>query len=139
VELIDTKNKILDDGDDVTIEPKKNSDDKNLKSIAWIEPHGSEATIDAPDMPQLALRIRGAETMGLKIKWKLNVEYKRSNGRVVAEDKILIPSAVGGGQQPWHEEALDGAVEIFNHATWLSELQQKGFFGGDAEFTYQLL
>ena len=139
VELIDTKNKILDDGDDVTIEPKRNSDDKNLKSIAWIEPHGSEATIDAPDMPQLALRVRGAETMGLKIKWKLSVEYKRSNGRVVAEDKVLIPSAVGGGQQPWHEEALDGAVEIFNHATWLSELQQKGFFGGDAELTYQLL
>jgi hypothetical protein len=30
-------------------------------------------------------------------------------------------------------------VKIFNHAGWISELQQRGFFGGEAELTYQLL
>jgi hypothetical protein len=36
-------------------------------------------------------------------------------------------------------EALDGAVEIYDNSKWKSELQQKGFFGGDAELTFQLL
>jgi hypothetical protein len=82
----------------VQITPKQNVDDKNVKSIAWIEPHGSETTTDAPDMPQPVLRLRGTETMGLKIKWKLKVEYTRPNGRIVAEDKVLVPVAAGGGQ-----------------------------------------
>lgn len=81
-------------------------------------------------MPQLALRFRGTETMGLKIKWKLKVEHKRRNGRVVTEDTVNLP---------WVEEALDGTVELFANTDWISQLQQKGFFGGEAELTYQLL
>ena len=147
VELVDTKDKVLDDlapqgttitaaMRDVNIELKKDAEDKNPKSIAWIDPHGNEDMVDAPDMPQLALRFRGTEQMSLKIKWKLKVEYKRPNGRTLNpnEDKIEIPDANG-----WVTEALDGAVEIYNNAKWKSELEQKGFFGGDAELTFQLL
>lgn len=130
VELIDSKNKILDDGDDGNIEPKATVDEKKYRSIAWIEPHGADDGSDAPDMPQLVLRFRGTETMGLKIKWKLKVEHKRRNGRVVAGDTV---------DMPWVEEALDGTVEIFNHSGWSAELNGKGFFGGEAELMYQLL
>ena len=74
--------------------------------------------------------------MGLKIKWKLKVEYKRPSGRALNpnEDKIGIPDASG-----WVTESLDGAVEIYDNAKWKSELQQKAFFGGDAELVFQLL
>jgi hypothetical protein len=106
VELIDTKDKVIDTpgvgvlekNRDVVIEPKKSDDDKNPSSIAWIEPHGSEDTADAPDMPQLVLRFSGTEQMGLKVKWKLKVEYKRPNGRTLNpnEDKIEILMPVVG-------------------------------------------
>lgn len=83
--------------------------------------------------------------MGLKVKWKLKVEYKRPNGRQLGEDTVKIPKA--GGQSDWKTEALDGAVEIFNHPDWSAEVGQqsdslqagRGFFGGDAELTWQLL
>lgn len=144
VELVDTKNRVLDDGDDVNIEPKATADEKKEKSIAWIEPHGAENTPDAPDMPQLALRFRGTETMGLKIKWKLAVKYNRPRGnqpnekKMKEEDEVYIPKK-GAQEQPWQEEALDGAVEIFDHAGWIAALVEKGFFGGEAELKYQLL
>ena len=76
-------------------------------------------------MPQLALRFRGMEALGLTIKWKLKVEHKRRNGRVVAEDTVSIPAAGDNEQQPWHEQTLNGAVEIFAHADWINALQQK--------------
>jgi hypothetical protein len=96
-------------------------------------------------MPQLALRLRGTEQMGLKIRWKLKVEYKRPSGRILPEDTVKIPAA--GGSSEWVTENLDGAVEIFDNADWISAVGQqsdplqagRGLFGGDAELTWQLL
>ena len=155
-ELVDTKDGVFDDlapqgttitdtMRDVSIEPKKDASDTNIKSTAWIEPHGANDGSNAPDMPQLALRLRGTEQMGLKIKWKLKVEYKRPSGRILPEDTVKIPTA--GGSSEWVTENLDGAVEIFNHANWIAAVGQqsdplqagRGFFGGDVEFTWQLL
>jgi hypothetical protein len=155
VDLIDTKDKILDDQApqgttitaairDVNIEPKATVDEQKEGSIAWIEPHGADDASNAPDMPQLVLRFRGAEQMGLKIKWKLEVIYSRPRGtnpdvsQMIGQDEIFIPKKVSG-TQPWKEESLDGAVEFFNHPDWIAELQDKGFFGGKAKLTYQLL
>ena len=155
VELVDTKDKVFDDlapqgttitaaMRDVNIEPKKDADDKNPKSIAWIDPHGSEGTVDAPDMPQLALRFRGTEQMSIKIKWKLEVIYDRPRGnspdeqRIKEQDEVFIPKK-SEGSQPWKEEVLTGAVKFFDHPDWNTELQEKGFFGGEAKLTYQLL
>ena len=129
---------------DVTIEPKATVDEQNERSIAWIEPHGADDGSNAPDMPQLALRFQGTEQMGLKIKWKLEVIYNRPRGtnpneaQIKAQDEVFIPKKAEGNQ-PWKEEVLDGAVEFFNHPDWLAELQEKGFFGGEAKLTYQLL
>jgi hypothetical protein len=155
-ELVDTKDKVFDDlapqGTtitaamwDVNIEPKKDAKDTNIKSVAWIEPHGADDGSNEPDMPQLALRLRGTEQMGLKIRWKFKVEYKRPSGRILPEDTVKIPAA--GRSSEWVTENLDGAVEIFNHADWISAIGQqsealqagRGFFGGDVEFTWQLL
>lgn len=129
---------------DVTIVPKKDAADKNPKSIAWIEPHNSLELFDAPEMPQLVLRVRGAEAMGLKIKWKLAVKYNRPRGdqpneQIIKEqDEVYIPRKAGA-EQPWKEEALDGVLEFFANTDWIAELQDKGFFGGEAELKYQLL
>lgn len=79
-ELVDTKDGVFDDQApqgttitdamrDVNIEPKKDANDTNIKSVAWIEPHGADDGSNEPDMPQLALRLRGTEQMGLKIRW----------------------------------------------------------------------
>jgi hypothetical protein len=156
VELVDTKDGILDSdlsiplpGEahrDVTIAPKKDAADKNPKSIAWIEPHNSLELFDAPEMPKLVLRVRGAEAMGLRIKWKLSVKCNRPCGtnpneqQIRDQDEVFVPAkAAGQQQQPWREEALDGAVEIYNDADWIAALVDKGFFGGEAELKYQLL
>lgn len=155
VDLIDTKDKVLDDQasqgtiitaamSDVNIDPKATVDEQKEGSIAWIEPHGADDASNAPDMPQLVLRFRGAEQMGLKIKWKLEVIYNRPRGtnpdvsQMKAQDEVFIPKKANGSQ-PWKEETLDGAVEIFSHADWIAELQDKGLFGGEAKLTYQLL
>jgi hypothetical protein len=61
------------------IVPKKDADDKNPKSIAWIEPHGAANGKD-PAMPYLVLSSPGIDGMNLKIKWRLKVEYERPNG-----------------------------------------------------------
>lgn len=146
VELRDIKNLVPDDNDDVTIEPKATVLEQKYKCIAWIEPHGSEGTPNAPDMPQLVLMFRGTETMGLRIKWKLAVKYNRPRGtnpdeaQIREQDEVYIPKKAAGQQdQPWKEEALDGAVEIYNDADWIAALAEKGFFGGEAELKYQLL
>lgn len=84
--------------------------------------------------------------MGLKIKWKLVVKYNRPRGTnpdeaaIKAQDEVYIPKkATGQTEQPWKEEALDGAVEVFSHESWIAALVEKGFFGGEAELRYQLL
>jgi hypothetical protein len=87
----------------------------------------------------------GTEQMGRKIKWRLKVEYKRPSSRILPEDTVKIPTA--GGSDEWVTENLDGAVEIFNQANWIAVVGQqsdplqtgRGFFGGDVEFTWQLL
>jgi len=130
---------------DVIIEPKQNADDTNINSVAWIEPHGSDDGSNAPDMPKLALRVRGSEQAGLKIKWKLTVQYRRPSQRVLAEDTVTIPAT--GGSSEWVTESIDGAVKIFDNTAWISAVGQqgqplqagRGFFGGDAELTWQLL
>ncbi len=152
VQLIDTKDKALDApgasvpeaNRDVTVIPKRYADAKNSKSIAWIEPHGSETTPDGPDMPQLVLRLLGTEQMGLKIKWKLQIIYDRPRGnqpdvaRIKSEDEVFVP-AKEDGNQPWRESALDGTVEIYDDPAWNAALTAKGFFGGEAQLTYQLI
>ncbi len=146
VEVVDVKNRVLDDGDDVYVVPKATVLERNDKSIAWIEPHGSEDITNGPDMPQLALRLRGTETMGAKIKWKLMVNYNRPRGtnpneqQIRNQDEVYIPKKPNGQKElPWMEEALDGVVEIFNHADWKTALVEKGFFGGEAELKFRLL
>ncbi len=155
VELIDTKDKVLDDQApqgttitaamrDVNIEQKATVNEQKERSIAWIEPHGADDASNAPDMPQLMLRFRGTEQMGLKIKWKLEVIYNRPRGtnpdvtQMTAQDEVFVPKKASGSQ-PWKEEALDGVLEIFNHPDWIAALQDKGFFGGEAKLIYQLL
>lgn len=173
VELVDTKDRVFDDlapqgttitaaMRDVNIEPKATVEEQKERSIAWIEPHGEDNGNNGPDMPQLALRFRGTEQMGLKIKWKLEVIYDRPTGNfynpndkkltqqqkdtitanakntIKEQDEVFVPAIVEGEQQ-WKEEILDGAVEIFNHADWIAALQEKGFFAGEAKLTYQLL
>jgi hypothetical protein len=133
VGLVDSKDETLDNGNDVLVQPKKNETDKSPATVAWIDPHGATNEKD-PEMPWLVLRFWGSEQMALKIKWKLKVEYKRSNGRKLDEDKIEIPDANG-----WVTETLDGAVEIYDNTKWKNELAQKGFFGGNAELTFQIL
>jgi hypothetical protein len=97
----------------------------------------------APDMPQLVLKIKGTESMGLKIKWKLQVKFDRPRGtnpneqEIKDQDEVYIPVR-SGTQQPWRESQLDGAVEIYSDPDWISNLQTKGLFGGEAEFKYQL-
>ncbi len=133
-EFLDSMNAKLDDGNDVQIEPKKIANDQRPQTVAWIDPHG---TTDgkSPEMPWPVMRILGAEQLSLKIKWKLGVEYKRPNGRKLDEDKVLIP----GSKNEWITENLDGVIEIYDHPKWISEIEQKGFFGGDAELSFQLL
>ncbi|MEI6834989.1 MAG: hypothetical protein WCL28_13465, partial [bacterium] len=133
VGLVDSKDETLDNGNDVIVQFKKDSDDKSPQTVAWIDPHGAPNEED-PEMPWLVLRVRVPEQMGLKIKWKLKVEYKRPNGRKLDEDKIEIPDAAG-----WVTESLDKAVEIYDNTKWKNEIGQKGFFGGEAELTFQIL
>jgi alpha-tubulin suppressor-like RCC1 family protein len=135
VELTDNNKRAQDS----LIIPKQDLDERNEKSVAWIDPHGDVSAPDAPVMPQLVLRFPGTDTMELKIKWKLRVEHKRRNGRVVAADTALIPAVGENGDQSWTEEVLDGTLEIYTNLGWTNELQQNGFFGGNAELTYQLL
>jgi alpha-tubulin suppressor-like RCC1 family protein len=156
VELIDTKDGVLDNRSgapvpeanrDVIIEPKKSVADNNLKSIAWIEPHGADDGSGGPGMPQLMLRIRGLEAMGLKVKWKLEVEHKRRNGRVVEGDRVVISAPGRSGEQAWIEDDFDGGLEIFENQKWKDELKETvggqekftRFFAGNAVLAYQLL
>lgn len=142
VDFVDSKDATLDNGNDVSITPKKDAADTNLKSIAWIEPHGAPNEKD-PEMPQLALRIGGTEQMGLKIKWKLEVKYKRPSGRSLAEDTVTIQS----GGETWTPETFNGVLKIFDNADWKTAVGNqsdalqagRGFFGGDATLTWQLI
>ncbi len=136
VELVDSTDDALDNGNDVQIIPKTSATDENIKSVAWIEPHRLHNT--DPDMPWLVLRFRGTEQMGLHIRWKLKVKYNRPNGRVLTEDTVTVPAA-NEVPNDWVTEPLTGAVKIWGSTGWINAILQDGYFGDDATLTYQLL
>jgi hypothetical protein len=106
------------------------------RHIAFIEPH--RGTNNSPDMPRLVAALPGATT-GLKVRWRLEVEYLRGNGYRAdyvqdftrPEDKVLIPEAGQGGTPVFtaEMEANEG-WRIFESQGWQNEIQRRGFFGG---------
>jgi hypothetical protein len=109
--------------------------DLSDKHIAFIQPHSE--TNDSPGMPNLVARLPGASA-GLKVRWRLEVEYKRGNGYRAAyvedftrpEDTVRIPFSQGS--DPVFTAEMDAAQEwrIFESEYWTNEMQQRGFFGG---------
>jgi len=106
------------------------------RNIAFIEPHrGSD---DSPDMPRLVARLPGSPH-GLKVKWRLEVDYERGNGWRTSyiqnwrspEDLVRIPAAGQGGDATFTAD-MDAHHEwrIFETQDWQNEIQQRGFFGG---------
>lgn len=107
--------------------------------MAWIEPHF--ATDDAPQMPQLELRLAGLPT-GLILKAKLEVKYDRPyTDPKPAGDTVQIPS--GGG----FSEITSDTWKIYDDQDWKLEVGEsagptgsgdRGFFGGNATLTYRI-
>ncbi|MFC7337452.1 hypothetical protein ACFQY0_09720 [Haloferula chungangensis] len=119
-----------DTGDDVTITHWDTSQDIANENIAWIDAHTSDQDA-APRMPQLEFRVPGLPD-GLTIEAKLFVEYERPYAEKQGEDTVRIP-ANGNFVQ------INGDTwEIYNEADWQTELNDRGFFGGDAKLTYQI-
>ncbi|MDR1305050.1 MAG: hypothetical protein LBK76_07495 [Verrucomicrobiales bacterium] len=119
---------LLDNGREISRwNPNKNITDKN---IAWIKAHVS-AQNPAPQMPKLELRLTGVSST-TTFKAKLKVQYHRGNGkrnnRDQPEDTVQIPA--------------DGGFKSITGNVWKiweeTDYNQQGFFGGDAELTYQL-
>lgn len=143
VQLKDVK-KESDDSDDVIVSPKATVEEKKDSSIAWIDPHGADNGED-PEMPHLVLSVPGSESLGIHIQWKLSVKYNRPRGtspneqKIKAQDEVYIPHTTDPQNQPWQEQVLSGTVKIYQHPDWQTELQDNGFFGGEAKLTYQLL
>ena len=135
VNLIDLNGAPLDSSSNVVISPKTSDDDQNPQSIAWIDPHRAN---NGPDMPQLVLRIKGTETMGLNIQWQLHVQYDRPNGQWIPTDYVTIPDPAISSDS-WETEPLTGAVKIYDNIDWGAELINNGFCGGRAWVTYQIL
>jgi hypothetical protein len=85
------------------------------KHIAFIDPHRGPG--GSPDMPRLVAKLPGGPE-GLKVKWRLDVQYKRGNGYRASyvqdftrsEDEVLIP---------WTDE-MDANQEwrIFESQPW---------------------
>lgn len=145
VSLKDVKKTGTEDDDVVleTIPPKKSGESENAyiqralsdKQIAYIEPHGAANDTD-PEMPHLVAKLPGGPH-GLKVKWKLVVEYKRGNGYRAPyvndftrpEDTVKIPTS--GGYTA--EMDADQEWRIFESEDWTNELAGNGFFGGTAK------
>ena len=137
IEIRDIKD-ISDTEDDVIIEPRKTSNDTNVKSIAWIEPHKklideNPAVYDAgddPRMPQLEVQLKGLSA-SVKVEWKFKCKFARPSGRELLEDEVKLPypdfladvSIVLAGNEPWKIH---------------QEYESLPFFGGDAEITYKI-
>lgn len=144
-ELRDIK-KVADQNDDVVIEaipPKASGESENAyiqrslsnKQIAYIEAHGATNDTD-PEMPHLVAKLPGGP-QGLKVRWKLVVEYKRGNGYRASyvkdftrpEDTVKIPAS--GEYTP--EMNADEEWRIFETEDWQNEITENGFFGGTAK------
>lgn len=107
--------------------------------IAWIKAHTSESN-DAPEMPKLVARAPIPGAANLTYKWRLEVKYKRPNGRLVAEDTVKIPT-----DGSWKSKSADEGWRIFEEEDWDKEINGKpaegnnpaipgkGFFGGTAK------
>jgi hypothetical protein len=106
------------------------------RHVAFIEPH--RGANNSPDMPRLVARLPGGPA-GLKVKWRLEVDYERGNGWRAPyiqnwrspEDLVRIPPAGQGGNATFTAE-MDANQEwrIFETQEWQTEVQQRGFFGG---------
>ncbi|MGJ8634820.1 MAG: hypothetical protein ACSHX7_12960 [Luteolibacter sp.] len=134
----------LGNADDVRIMPWDTSQDIANNNIAWIDAHrGPDFSVTIggvtvipdllinPRMPQLEFRVPGL-TDGLTIEAKLFVEYERPYAGKQDEDTVRIP-ANGNFVQ------VNGETwEIYSEADWQTELNERGFFGGDARLTYQI-
>ncbi len=144
IDFLDSKDTILGNENDVTITPKGSgkTNDTNIKGVAWIEPHGMANGKD-PSMPYLVLRLHGTDQMNLKIKWKLKVEYQRPSGRSLTEDTVTIQS----GGKTWVPETFNDTLKFYDNADWKTEVGNqsdvlqagRGFFGGNATLTWQLM
>lgn len=145
LELKDIKT-IDDQNDDVviqTIPPRKSSESENTYiqrplsdgQIAYIEPHGATNSAD-PEMPHLVAKLPDAPS-GLKIRWKMTVEYNRGNGYRASyvsdftrpEDSVRFPVS---GEYTGEMDA-DQAWRIFESEDWTHEINANGFFGGTAK------
>ena len=144
VQLMDIK-KVADQNDDLVIEaipPKASGESENAyiqrplrnKQIAYIEPHGAANNTD-PEMPHLVVKMPGPQ--GMKVRYKLVVQYKRGNGYRAPyvndftrpEDTVKIPA---GGDYT-EEMNADQEWRIFETEDWQDELAENGFFGGTAK------
>ncbi len=119
---------------------------------AWIRPHAAEpdpdATVndaaDAPVMPELVARLRNGAA-NQQVRWRLRVRYTRGNGAKEQlnrpEDIVDIPGRPNGNAMPGAANQPAWTVQMpanqdwrmFESNEWNLELQQRGFYGGDAE------
>ena len=108
------------------------------EQVAFIDPHRAQG--DSPEMPNLAAKL--VNFQGVQVKWRLEVEYPRGNGYWVSytkaqykiKDTVMIPKADPSGN-PVFTPAMPGNTEwrMFDHADWISEIDDDGFFGGIAK------
>lgn len=120
--------------DDVTITHWDTNQAIDQANVAWIDAHTS-AQNSAPRMPQLELSFGGfAESLpeGYTIEAKLLVNYERPYVGQQNVDTVQIPA--NGNFTVMN----DNTWEIYNEANWINELNQNGFFGGDATITFQI-
>jgi len=119
--------------------------------FAWIDAHSGPAPAAgqpdqniAPRMPNLSATVHGgANLANRQVRWRLRVHYDRGNGtrgngplngRNQAEDTIYVPARNAQAQVQWTGlTAANQAWQIFHHADWTNEIQQRGFFGGQVE------
>jgi hypothetical protein len=149
VEVRDLR-KIDDGGDDKVLQSiadkKQGESDNdyyqreiNDSQIAFIDPHRGKG--DSPDMPNLAARIPNGPD-SVKVKWRLEVEYLRGNGYRTDYSKaaykikeiVKVPSAGENGESTYTDEkGANQEWKMFEHADWIKEITDKGFFGGTAK------
>jgi len=106
-------------------------------NIAYIEPHNS-ATDAVPRMPKLQFGTPGLGN-GMTIEAKLEVRYDRGNGERTArnQDEDIIRVPVNGEFKQLNSN--NSTWNIFNDPDWQTEIDERGFFGGEANLTYRLL
>lgn len=143
LKLIDTKDQSIDEpnavvppqSQDVRIEARADGEPLGPASTAWIEPHGADDGSGGPDMPQLMIQIPDSQGLGLRLQWRLEVNFDRPRGidpdlaQMEREDEVFIPRPIDA-VQPWIESKLDGGVPLFANPAWVNEIAERGYFGG---------